>query len=224
MYNEITVAGKAPPESDELQRASAQGFDFIELYIEQTHLQDIDATISNIEQSAVEVVSVHTPHVPIDEPEWLRRSDELAYELDAYLVVHSNRIIHTFIEDLEELKFQSDYGYENNPGVSERHIRSMILDQGHEFVLDTAHLYMAESDYITKVKQFLKRDKAQIKVIHLCDSNLTKDGLGFRDGNMDMKELAQIIGESFKGVLVLEVMADKQIEARDLIQSYWTTP
>lgn len=217
----ITVAGKSPPEIDELEHALSQGLNNIELYLERTHLSEPDETVELLENSDVTVVSVHTPHVPIDEPEWLRRADEIADALDSYLVVHSSRIIHTFIPELEQLDFVSDYGYENNPGISERHIQNVILNQGHEFVLDTAHLYMAEEEYISITEKLLQEFSERIRYIHLCDSSLTRDGLGFGEGSMDMATLSRVVGQHFDGTVVLEVMPDVQAEARDRLQTYW---
>jgi len=222
MHQGITIAGKAPPEPDELDRAIARGFDAIELYLERSHLEDVDATIGLLEAVAVEVVSVHTPHVPIDEPEWLHRSDRLADALGAYLVVHSNRIVHTFTPELEALDFRSEHGYEHNPGISERHIRSTVLDRDHELVLDTAHLYMAERDYRSVTEGLLREFGDQLRVVHLCDSRLRNDGLGFGDGSMDMRTLSELLGQYFEGTLVLEVMPDRQREARERLRSYWS--
>ncbi|PSP72563.1 xylose isomerase [Halobacteriales archaeon QS_3_64_16] len=220
----MTVAGKAPAEPDELDRAVARGCDAIELYLERSHLEDVEATIELLEAVDIEVASVHTLHVPIDEPEWLHRSDRLADALGAYLVVHSNRIVHTFTPDLEALDFRSAYGYEHNPGISERHIRGTILDPGHELVLDTAHLYMAERDYLSVTEQLLREFGDQVRVVHLCDSSLQEDGLGFGDGSIDMRTLSELIGQYFEGILVLEVMPDRQREARERLRSYWSDP
>jgi sugar phosphate isomerase/epimerase len=222
MHERITVAGKAPPEPGELDRAIARDFDAIELYLERSHLEDVAATIELLAEVAVEVVSVHTPHVPIDEPEWLHRSDRLADALGAYLVVHSNRIVHTFTPELEALDFRSEHGYEHNPGISERHIRSTVLDRGHELVLDTAHLYMAESDYLSVTEGLLREFGDQIRVVHLCDSSLREDGLGFGDGSMDMRTLSELLERYFEGILVLEVMPDRQRKARERLRSYWS--
>ena len=217
----ITIAGKAPPKPDDLRRASARGFDDVELYLERSHLEDLGKTITIVEEAAVNVVSVHTPHVPIDDPEWLRRADRLASACDAYLVVHSNRILHTSVPTLERLNFRSAYGYENNPGISERHIRNTILDQGHEFVLDTAHLYMAEEAYVSTIERILTAFGDRIGVVHLCDSSPTKDGLGFGEGTMDMAAVSRPLKRQFEGIVVLEVMPDVQEAARKRLETYW---
>ncbi len=216
----ITVAGKAAPEPDELKRASASGFDDIELYLERTHLTDLDATVDVIEAAPVDVVSVHTPHVTTEELRWVQRADRLADSLDAYLVVHSKRIIHAQITALEHLDFRSPHGYENNPGASERHLQSMILDRGHEFVLDTAHLYMADADYLTTTRRLLTTFGDRISVVHLCDSTRTEDGLGFGEGSMDMAALSRLIRQHFEGLVVLEVMPEEQADAKERFETY----
>lgn len=215
-----TIVGKAPPEPDELDRVRERGFDAAELYLERSHLTDVEATVATVERAAVEVVSVHTPHVPIDEPEWLLRADRLASALDAYLVLHSNRIIHAHIPQLERLEFESTHGYENNPGSSVRHVQSMILDRGHEFVLDTAHLYMAEEGYLSAAERLFTEFGDRIRVVHLCDSTLTTDGLGFGEGEMDIEAMSRIVKRQFEGIVVLEVMPDVQAAASARFETY----
>lgn len=219
--HDIVVAGKSPPEPDELMAATDRGFDAIELYLERTHLDAVDESLANVRDVGVDVVSVHTPHVPIDEPAYLRAADELADELDSYLVVHSNRIIHTFTSALEDLGFRAEYGYENNPGASARHVRHLILEPGHDFVLDTAHLFMAEAEYLEQTSRLLREYADQIPVVHLCDSTPTVDGLGFGEGEMDMERLVAILRREFEGTIVLEVMPEEQTEARERFERWY---
>ncbi|SFG73450.1 Sugar phosphate isomerase/epimerase [Halopelagius inordinatus] len=215
--DDLTIVGKAPPEPLELERANDRGFDDVELYLERSHLEDVNETLEIVADARVDVVSVHTPHVPIDDPEWMVRADELSNALDAYLVVHSNRVIHMHIPELERLAFESEYGYENNPGISPRHVESVIIDQGHELVLDTAHLYMADEDYVSTIDRLLTEFGDRISVIHLCDSTLTRDGLEFGGGAMDMESVTRLVTEKFDGLLVLEVMPSAQEAAREFV-------
>lgn len=219
--NDIVVAGKSPPNPNELSAAIERGFDLIELYLEREHLDSVDKTVRNIRNSALEVVSVHTPHVPIDTPEYLQAADNLADELNAYLVVHSNRIIHTHTPALEELGFQSDYGYENNPGVSTRHLQNMILERGYDFVLDTAHMFMAEAEYLDQTTKLLQDYPDQIPIVHLCDSTLTEDGLGFGNGMMEMERVVKVLKREFEGIVVLEVMPDEQLNAKQKFERWY---
>lgn len=216
--NDITVAGKAPPDPLELERASNRGFDTIELYLDRSHLTDVEKRVEIVDDAAVDVVSVHTPHVPIDDLEWMSRADQLARALDAYLVVHSNRVIHVHIPELERLEFESEYGYENNPGSSVRHVESTILDRGHEFVLDTAHLYMAEENYLSTMNHLLTEFTDQISVVHLCDSTLRRDGLEFGGGSMNMARVTRLVKQKFDGILVLEVMPKVQQAAKEFVE------
>ena len=66
---------------------------------------------------------------------------------------------HTHIPKLEELDIRSDYGYENNPGVSKTFLKTGILDRGHEMVLDTAHFYLGDHD-CRELERFLKNHTA----------------------------------------------------------------
>lgn len=218
----ITVAGKAPPDSEELRLVKSHGFDEVELYLEPHHLSDLNSTIEIVENAPLDVVSVHTPHVSVDESAVLRRSDRLASVLGAYLVVHSNRIAHTFVPELEELQFQSAYGYESNPGVSVHHIENTILKRGLGFVLDTAHIYMAETDYLAAIDQLLREWGDGIEIVHLCDSSSTVDGLGLGRGEMDIERVVGLLWDRFDGTVVLEVMPEEQGQSLGRLNTYLT--
>ncbi|MDS0300280.1 TIM barrel protein [Halogeometricum sp. S1BR25-6] len=215
----ITLAGKAPAEPLELERANDRGFETVELYLERSHLANVARTLEVVDGAPVDVASVHTPHVPIDDLEWMRRADRVADALDAYLVVHSNRVVLAHVSKLEELAFESRYGYENNPGASVRHVESVILERGHEFVLDTAHLYMAEGDYVSALDHLLTEYADRIEVVHLCDSTLQQDGLAFGEGSMDMARVIRLLKREFDGIVVLEVMPEYQRDANEYYES-----
>lgn len=216
----MIVAGKCPPEPRELQAADDRGFDHVELYLELRHLNDLEATRRAIEQSDVSVTSVHTPHVSLDGKRYLSRADRLAASIDAYLVVHSQHLLHTHIPELEELGFDAPYGYENNPGASSRFVENTILDRGFDLVLDTAHLFLAEETYVTTIDRLLDRYPARIPVIHLNDATLTQDGHAFGEGVMDLRRLARLLKRRFDGTLVLEVLPDDQADALDRFTDY----
>jgi sugar phosphate isomerase/epimerase len=147
-------------------------------------------------------------------------ADKLAQEVDAYLVFHSQYMHHTHIPDLEKLEIESNYGYENNPGVSKTFLENAIIKQGHELVLDTAHFYLGDHT-TSEMKQFLEQNIDQISLIHLCDSSDIKDGLGFGEGIMDMKAVCKVIDNSdFDGIVVLEVMPDYQKDAFQKWKNY----
>lgn len=216
----MIVAGKRPPEEEELRDAREDGFENVELYLEKKHLNNLQETLNTVENSDVEVVSIHTPHVHLDNKGYMVLADQLAQKLGAYLVFHSQYLHHTHIPELEKLDIESDYGYENNPGVSKVFLENAIIDQGHDMVLDTAHFYLG--DHTSKdLKNFLDHNVESINVIHLCDSSSVKDGLGFGEGTMDMEEVCHVIDNSaFDGTLVLEVMPDRQEEALRKWKSY----
>lgn len=218
----MEIVGKCPPEAEELEKAVERGFDKVELYTERKHFDSLEETLETVRDSGVEVVSVHTPHVHIDDDKayfWL--SDYLCSKLDAYLVFHSQYIHHTHIPKLEQMNIKSDYGYENNPGCSLRHVEENILNKGHEMVLDTAHFYMAEEEYIEKIEYILREHRQKINLIHLCDSNLTEDGLAFGEGSMNIAAVSNVIADSgFDGTVVLEVMPDRQEEAKEKFEAY----
>jgi sugar phosphate isomerase/epimerase len=208
-----SVVGKCPPTPEELAAAAARGFDAVELYLERGHLDSFDRTLAAVRDSPVEAVSVHTPHVPIDEPEYFHAADRLAVSLSAYLVVHSNRVVNAFVPRLAELGFEAPHGYENNPGASVRHLRAMVLDSGHDLVVDTAHLFMAHADPESRLAELLETHGDRLRVVHLCDSSLTKDGLAFGAGSVDLRSLSRLLADRFDGTVVLEVMPERQAAA-----------
>lgn len=207
-------AGKCPPEPEELKAAKERGFNYVELYLGESHVNDLRDSIRAVEESEVEVVSIHTPHSNLEEKEDFEKAGEMAEELDAFLVFHSQYVHHVHIPRLEKLEIDCDYGYENNPGVSKRLLEALILENGHELVLDTAHFFMAEENYLQETEELLESYGEHIPVIHLCDSSRQKDGLPFGEGEMDMESMCRVIDESdFDGILVLEVMPDHQEDA-----------
>ncbi|MFB6145834.1 MAG: TIM barrel protein [Candidatus Nanohaloarchaea archaeon] len=87
-----------------------------------------------------------------------------------------------------------------------------MIGRGENAVLDVAHLYIAENDFYSEFERIL--DNEASKAVHLCDSTKTKDGLGFGDGELDMKKVCKIIDDSsFNSIFVLEVMPEDQKDA-----------
>jgi sugar phosphate isomerase/epimerase len=218
----MRLAGKCPPEPGELEEVSERGFDHVELMLREEHLDRFDESLEAAEDADLDVASIHTPHVALDGLEYFRKADELAAELDAFLVVHSQYMHHVHIDRIEQqMDFQADYGYENNPGASGHHLRNMILEPGHGLALDTAHLFMAEENYLEELESLLDSYTERVGVIHLCDANPTEDGLGFGEGDMDMERVCQVIdGSGFDGVLVFEVMPGHQESALERWKEY----
>jgi sugar phosphate isomerase/epimerase len=217
----VIIAGKCSPEKEALKEASERGFDHVELYLEKQHLDGFKESLKNCRTASVEIVSVHTPHVNLDNKKYFRKADRLASELGAYLVIHSQYIQSIHVPNLERIELISqEYGYENAIDTI-KSLESFILDPGHELVLDTAHLFLSDRNYLESLEYLLQKHFNQVSVIHLCDSTKTEDGLGFGEGEMDMERVCQVIDESeFNGILVLEVMPEAQGKALKKWMSY----
>lgn len=217
----IFLAGKRPPNSGELAEAAEEGFERVELYLERTHLDAFEETYRVCREAPVEVVSVHTPHVPPNDVEYLRRTSELASKLNSFLVVHSTKM--TLLEIpavLDAINADVDVGFENSIGHSEFHLANAILDAGHDLVLDTAHLYTAEKQYLDSMEYLLTKYADQIPVVHLCDGFPMRDGLPFGSGEMAITEITSLIETKLgDGIVVLEVPTEKQKEALNVYNS-----
>lgn len=218
----MKLAGKCPPEPGELEAVNERGFDHVELMLQEEHLDRFDETLAAVRDSDLNTASIHTPHVSLSGIGYFEEADRLAAELDALLVVHSQFMHHVHIDRVEqEVNFQAEYSYENNPGVSSHHFKNLILNQGFDITLDTAHLFMAEENYLKELESLLDSYSSRIEVIHLCDASPTEDGLGFGEGDMDMEKVCRLIHSSeFDGVLVFEVMPEHQAEALQKWKSY----
>jgi sugar phosphate isomerase/epimerase len=217
----VTLAGKCRPEPDALEEVRELGFDTIELQLLPGHLDAFEHSIAAAERSALEVVSVHTPHVTLEETAYFSRADEFAVALDATLVVHSQYVQQVHIPTLEELEFESTYAYENNPGCSRYHLEHAILNAGHDLVLDTAHLYMAEQGYLPALETLLREYGDAVPVVHLSDSTPRQDGLQFGAGEMDLARSSELLKRLYDGVVVLEVHPPTaQAKARKQFRQY----
>jgi sugar phosphate isomerase/epimerase len=221
----MIIAGKCPPEKDELAAARERGFENVELYLERHHVDNFERSLENCREAKVNIVSVHTPHVTSEEPEYFNRAGDLAEDLDAKLVFHSGHIHHFNIPELEEkTAINADYGYENNPGVSTFAIENLILGRGHNMVLDTAHLFIGERNFMDALNHFVNHRSNKIEVLHLCDSTVTEDGLPFGEGSMDMKKTCKLVSESkYDGIVVLEVMPEYQAGALEKWRKWTST-
>lgn len=216
----MILSAKRVPTIDSLENAANEGFDHVELFLDTHHLDNLEATITIAREASIDVIAVHTPHVALSGREYFIKTGHLADALDAFVVFHSQFLHHSHVAELEELEITAPYGYENNPGASMRHFKHMIIDKGHNFVLDIAHLYMAESNYIEMSHDLIKEYPGKLQVIHLCDSTAHDDGLAFGDGYVNIEEISKIIKESYNGILVLEVDPERQSTARDKFLKY----
>jgi sugar phosphate isomerase/epimerase len=214
----MLVAGKCPPEPDALRAAADRGFDAVELYLRTDHLDEMDDALAAVDNAPVEVASVHTPHCALSETAYFRAADELAVALDAYLVVHSVHVNLSRLSTIEELDLESPHGYENHAGTSPRYLESAILHRGCDLVVDTAHLFMADSACRAELARLLDEYGSQIRLVHLNDATRYEDGLPFGDGEVDMRGVTRLLKRRFDGIVVLEVMPADQREALDLVE------
>jgi sugar phosphate isomerase/epimerase len=216
----ILLAGKRPP--DELSEVADEGFEAAELYLERSHLDNFEETLTACQQAPIDVVSVHTPHVPLAESEYIRRTNLLADELNALTIVHSTKSNLMEIPDvLDAIRFADDVGFENSIGHSEFHVVNAVLDAGRDLILDTSHLYTAEEEYLDSLERLLTTYEDQIPVVHCCDGQRMRDGLSFGEGEMDMEAVVSLVEEHLReGVVVLEVPPERQADALDAYESY----
>jgi sugar phosphate isomerase/epimerase len=213
----MIVAGKCPPTADELRAASDRGFDAVELHLSTDDLDAMEETTAVCRAAPVEVVSMHTPHVDLDELEYVQRANDLCERLDATLVVHSTKIPLSNIDRvLDRIDITVPHGFENSTGHSLHFVRNVLFDEGRSLVLDTAHLYTAEEAYCSILEDLLAEYGNSIPVVHCCDGTKLTDGLAFGTGTMDMERVMATLHENYDGILVLEVMPDEQEDALEM--------
>lgn len=218
----VLVAGKRPPDPDALADAADDGFERAELYLERSHLDAFEETLAACRRASVDVVSVHTPHVPPAEAEYFQRANDLADALDALTVVHSTRTNLAAIPDiLAATDFAGPVGFENSVGHSEFHLREAVLDAGHRLVLDTAHLYAAEPAYLDAMDRLLADRADRIPLVHCCDGTRTEDGLPFGEGTMEIASVVERLDAALDdAVVVLEVPPERQRGALERYEAY----
>ncbi len=213
----MIVAGKCPPTADELRAASERGFDAVELHLTTDDLDAAEETAAVCRDAPVEIVSAHTPHVDLDELEYVQRTNDLCERLDATLVVHSTKIPLSNVGYLlDRTDITVPHGFENSTGHSLHFLRNVLLDEGRPLVLDTAHLYTAEEAYCSILEDLLAEYGDSIPVVHCCDGTKITDGLAFGTGTMDMERVIAALEENYDGIVVLEVMPDEQADALEM--------
>ncbi len=210
----MLVAGKCPPTADELRAADERGFDAVELHL---RIEDVDAfgeTLAVCRSAPVDVVSIHTPHVGLGNLDAIQRTNDLCAELDATLVVHSTKIPLTNLDRVDDaVEFTVPHGYENSTGHSRYFLENVLLARNRSLVLDTAHLYTAEADYLGALSHLLSEYGDRIPVVHCCDGTKYEDGLAFGEGTMEMEAVISLLRDAYDGIVVLEVMPDEQADA-----------
>jgi sugar phosphate isomerase/epimerase len=222
----MKLASKVEPRSDRLKEAYQKGFEHTELYLTTEMLDKRDDIVDVCKRSRINIASVHTPHCKAEQNPlpYYRKSDRLAKELDATLVIDSAPIGMSMMRDMvlppSEISAQS-YGYENNPSDSEHYIRVNHLGKGHRLILDTAHINMTEKEYLPFIEECLSIYSAEeIPVIHLADGTLNDDGVPLGDGTVDVPAIVNLIDKyDYGGTVVLEVMQEHQEPAREIVES-----
>lgn len=215
----MILAGKAPPEKDELRDVEERGFENVELYLEKKHLDSFEESIRNTRESKLNVVSIHTPHLPISDKNYFLKADSMAVELDAFLVFHSGQISLQKVPTIESWNLESEHGYEGHSGISAEGLRNLVIDRGCNAVADIAHLYIGEDDILSSFSNLLEENA--VKVLHLCDSTKQKDGLGFGKGSVPVEEACRAVKDSgYDGIVVLEVMPEDQADALEKWREY----
>lgn len=214
------VAGKALPTAESMRDTVERGFERAELHCPPWTLDDLADTVATVRASSLTASSVHTPHVGPDDLELIAEADRLAQRLEATLVVHSQYLQHTHVPAVERLDLGADRAYENNPGASVRHLETILLDAGHDLVVDTAHLHMAHESAADRLADLLARYGERIPVVHLTDGTLQDDGMPFGEGTLDLPAVGRVLKERHEGSVVLEVMPDHQRAALERFREF----
>jgi len=222
----MKIAGKCKPEKHLLRELYNKGYENVELYLTKRMLDTRTDIITVCENAKINISSVHTPHLHLDVQEsmkYFKQTDLIAKELDATFILHSNpystfSLINFYgPKEVEAPKF----GYENHPDVSSHFINYYQIKGGYPLILDTAHLYIAEKNYLGTIKNLLKNyTHNEIPIIHLNDGTRTKDGLNLGDGTMDYECIIDYIENyNYEGYVTLEVPVAKQFDALNTVEN-----
>lgn len=199
-------------------------FSGCELSLEEDDLDlDVEKVVDKLRGSNVKVV--HTPHSKYNKfNEALRFCDDLAYKLDASMVVHSSYI--RAIVATDEFNFEDirvDYGLENYCGLAVPRIEEDIFNKGHDMVLDIAHLYITNPGlYKRNLAYLLHEYPHRISNIHVCGTTATTDHLHPEEGEMNVKRsLRSIYNSNYNKSIVMEVPSELRSECYEWLVSYY---
>lgn len=223
----IILAGKTTPEYVNLTKAVHNGFRHLELALEQRHLNNIEITKENIRTAieelkktnkTFEIISIHTPHINKNETEYLKKTQDLAKEYNAYTIFHSTNLT---IEDTIELAKTIEQDHlliENKTTMDLKSIVHNILPY-HDLVLDIAHLYRTSQNIYNDLEILISTYKNKIKLIHMNDSTKQKDGLPIGDGDIDFHTIINILKKTaYTEPMIIETPQSSQPESRQKIQ------
>ncbi len=227
----MILAGKTTPEYVNLTKAVHNGFRHLELSLEQKHLNNIEITKENIQTATdnlkktnktFEIISIHTPHINKDETEYLKKTQDLAKEYNAYTIFHSTNLT---IEETIELAKTMDQNHlliENKTTMDIKSIVHNILSH-HDMVLDIAHLYRASQNIYNDLEILISTYKNKIKLIHMNDSTKQKDGLPIGDGDIDLPTIINILKKTaYAEPMIIETPTSTQAESKQKIMKYYT--
>lgn len=204
---------------------SQLGEDYVgfELYLSEDMYKNnnVEEIIDKIGNNNIEVV--HTPHVGYEEyEECLIFCNELASNLDASIVCHSSYIRTLMVNEFVDFDvLDVEYGFENHCGLSVPQIESTIFDEGHNLVLDVAHLFVTNDGlYKRNLAYLLHEYPDKISSMHLCDSTPNNDGLPIGKGDMDIEHTVEsILRSNYNGYVVVEVPVKDRKESIKKVQS-----
>lgn len=222
----MKFAGKCEPDKEKINEFVEQGFDYFELYLNTTILDDnsVEEIVDVCKESDGEIVTVHTPHLNIDEEgtEYIHKTDDIAYELDATVIMDSNPLSTLYMPTVTPQKnIKSDVGYENDPSVSEFYLRVNHIGKGLPLVLDTAHLHMSEGEYLSFVEELISTHSDKVPAIHLAEGTRTNDGTPFNEGTVPLEEIVRMIYMyEYEGPVILETPQSSQIDALELVKEW----
>jgi sugar phosphate isomerase/epimerase len=214
----MRLVGKSSPRQEEIRGVEGAGFDGMEVYLEREHLDTYERSCEALRETDLDIVSVHTPHVAKEEQGYIEDASRLAAEFDARLVFHSSLIhVRDALEMGEGLEYE-DVAYENDFGYSRPAVENLILEQGYDLVLDSAHLYVASDSFYDDFEALLE----EASHVHLCDATVTRDGLPLEEGEIDVERMVTLLeGSSYVDAdrpVVLEVMPPHQKAGKKLVE------
>lgn len=227
----IIIAGKRAPEFKQLVAAIHEGFENLELYLEEKHLDNFGFLVDNIllaQKEAAKVlnrklniVSIHTPHT--DKIEYFNKTVELAKKFDAWIIFHSYKInIMADFLDSGKIEKYDKIAIENSTTFDIKDITKHILGRGYFLCLDTAHFYMGAKNFANELDLLLENYADKIRIVHLADAIKTKDGLAIGDGDIEFGTLCTKLASSgMNGIITIEVPVEKQLESWQKVAGFF---
>ena len=222
----LTLAGKCEPDKETIQELHSSGFDNFEMYLNTNILSNntVSEIVTVCKSSPGSFVSVHTPHVDLSEnthQAYFRKTDKIADKLDAVLIIDSNPTSTRSIQSIypPEEVLSSKSGYENDPGFGSFYLERNHLERDIPLVIDTAHLYMSEKNYLSFIEMALQKYQSLIPAMHLAEGHRTQDGLPFGQGSVNLKRILELLVKyDYSNPITLETSQETQPDALKFAQ------